>query len=60
MNQLPKIKQTVQLDNGKNCTVQAFLGSGGQGGSIALNGKASQSRSNGTFPNKLRLNNKLL
>ena len=31
MNQLLKIKQTVQLDNGKNCTAQAFLGSGGQG-----------------------------
>ncbi|MFI3219355.1 MAG: hypothetical protein QX189_09570, partial [Methylococcales bacterium] len=31
MNQLLKLNQTVQLDNGASCTVQAFLGSGGQG-----------------------------
>lgn len=31
MNQLLKLNQIVQLDNGASCTVQAFLGSGGQG-----------------------------
>ncbi|WP_347990347.1 protein kinase [Methylomonas sp. AM2-LC] len=31
MNQLLKLNQTVQLDNGSNCTVKSFLGSGGQG-----------------------------
>jgi serine/threonine protein kinase len=31
MNQLLKLDQTVQLDNGTSCTVKAFLGAGGQG-----------------------------
>lgn len=31
MNQLFKVNQTIQLDNGKTCIVKEFLGSGGQG-----------------------------
>lgn len=31
MNQLLKLNETVQLDNGASCTVKTFLGSGGQG-----------------------------
>ena len=31
MNQLLKLNQIVQLDNGENSTVKEFLGSGGQG-----------------------------
>ncbi len=31
MNQLLKLNQAIQLDNGKTCVVKEFLGSGGQG-----------------------------